>query len=915
MLVGRGPEQRAIEALAAGARLGRSGVLLLVGDAGVGKTALLDATATAVGDMQLCRITGAEAERDLAFGGISQLVGSATHELDRLPPPQALALGIALGRHTGTDVDRLAIGAGTLAILSDRAGVRPLAVLVDDAQWLDHASAQALTFAARRLLVDPILLLVAIRAGEESPLLHAGLPHRELAGLEAADARTLLAARTGTPVPMLQTERLVRATSGNPLALLELADDPVGIDGLGPEDPVALRAALARAFLVRVERLPEPTQAALLVAACASGDPLVVAEACRALGVDPVALRDAADAGLIRQASTLEFQHPLVRAALVGAAAPDRLRAVHAALARASAADADRQAWHLAAAAGGPDDAVAAAMGEVADRARARAAHDVAASALERAAQLSTDAPVRAARLVAAAESAWLAGQRERALALLRRFDGAGGAEQVARAGHLLGTIAARTGSVEEAIVRFTRAAEAVEARLPDAAIELWADTVNAAFLRADTGALRAVGTALERLVPRAVSPRARVLGDLAAGMAMTLTGEDGAVRIRRSLEHLVTSDTLHADPLRAEWLVLGPLYLREEGAFRHLVHQALAETREAAALGELAHLLRLVALDDATTARWTRADAEYCESIALARELGQSSDLALGLAGLAWLEARMGRERACREHAREAIRLSDEHGIVIGRVWSYLALGQLELGAGRPEPALESFDAVDALLRASGVHDIDLHPGSERVEALVRLGRSEQARGIALEHHRLCLANGQPWALARAERALGMVAADDEADAHFEAAAALHATTPDRFEAARTALAHGASLRRRRRRRDARGLLHGALAAFDALGAAHLAGQAAVELAATGEAPQRRGASRLAVLTGQERQIAELLAAGRSTRQAAAALFLSPKTVEYHLRHIYTKLAVRSRVELAASLTDEQPEGSGSAG
>ncbi|MGM1029020.1 MAG: AAA family ATPase [Actinomycetota bacterium] len=909
MLVGRGPEQRAIEALAAGARLGRSGVLLLVGEAGVGKTALLDATAAAIGDMQLCRITGAEVERDLAFGGISQLVGAAPDELDRLPAPQARALGIALGRCTGADVDRLAVGAGTLAILSDRAESRPLAVLVDDAQWLDHASAEALSFAARRLLVDPILLLVAIRAGEDSPLLHAGLPRREIVGLEPPDARTLLVERTGAPVPMSRAERLVRATLGNPLALLELGDDPVGIDALGPEDPIAVRAALARAFLVRVERLPAQAQAGLLVAACAAGDPLVVADACRELGVDSVALRDAADAGLVRHAGTLEFQHPLVRAAIVGAATPDRLRAVHAALARATTADADRRARHLAAAAGGPDDDVAAALDQVAERARARAAHDVAASALERAAQLSTDAPARAARLVAAAESAWLAGQRERALALLRRFDGVGGDELVARAGHLLGTIAVRTGSVEEAIERFSRAADAVEARLPDAAIELWADTVNAAFLRTDTGALVAVRAALERLAPRAASPRARVLGDLAAGMAMTLIGEDGSARIRRSLEHLATGDTLRADPLRAEWLVLGPLCLREEGRFRELVHRALAETRESAALGELAHLLHLVALDDATTERWARADAEYGESIALARELGQSSDLALGLAGLAWLEARMGRERACREHADEALRISAEQGIVIGRVRSRLALGQLELGAGRPEQALVSFDAVDAVLRASGMHDMDLHPGSERVEALVRLGRADEAREAALEYHRSSLVTGQAWALARAERALGMVADDVEADAHFEAAAVLHETTPDRFEAARTALAHGASLRRRRRRRDARGLLRGALSTFDELGAAHRAAQAAVELAATGQTAHRRGASRLAVLTAQERQIAELLAAGRTTRQAAAALFLSPKTVEYHLRHVYAKLAVRSRSELAAALAEEQPD------
>lgn len=902
-----------MEALAAGARVGRSGVLVVVGEAGSGKTALLARTEQLLEGMQVCRVLGTEAERDLSFGGLSQLVGSATGDVANLPAPQARALEVALNLRAGRHVDRLAVGAGTLGLLSHRAETRPLAVLVDDAHLLDHSSAEALTFAARRLLADPVLLVVAVRAGLPTPLRTAGLPELELRGLDATAAQRLLAERTGQRVTVARAEQLVRATGGNPLALLELGEHPDGLASLGPADPIAVRAAVARAFLAQTEDLSDDARGALLVAACSAGDPAVVAAACRALGLDPAALTEATDAGLLHATRGLEFRHPLVRAAVVGSAAPARLRAVHGALAAATpGGDPDRVAWHRAAAATGPDDVLSADLAAVAERARSRSAYDVAATALERAAWLATDPEARADRLVEAAECAWIAGQGERALALLDDADvedvGTTAVrvppERVARAGHLRGTIAARTGSVAEAVAVYSAAARAVEEHLPDAAAELWADAVNTAFLRADIPFLRSAVVALDRLAPRVTVPRSRVLGSLATGMARTLTGQGGAELIRRSVEHLATSDTLRADPMRAEWLALGPLYLREEGRFRALVSRALADTRQTA-LGELAHLLWLAALDDATTDRWVRADAEYQESVQLAREAGQTTDLTLALAGLAWLEARLGRETSCLAHAAEAVSLCLDRDIVIGRVWTGLALGELALGAGRAEEALTRFDEVAAILAESGLQDMDLDPRPERVEALVRLGRVAEARGPAQEYHRLSAAKGQAWALARAERSLALVAPDDEADAHFAAAAELHAGTPDRFEAARTALAHGASLRRRRRRRDARGPLRTAVATFEDLGAARRADQAAAELAATGETAQRRGAGPLTTLTAQERQIAELLADGQTTRQAAAVLFLSPKTVEYHLRHVYTKLDVRSRAELATALAE----------
>ncbi|WP_114905739.1 helix-turn-helix transcriptional regulator [Ornithinimicrobium murale] len=905
MLVGRHREQQAIAALAAGARVGQSGVLVVVGEAGSGKSALLDAASGSLQHMQVCRVVGSEAERDLGFGGLSQLVGSGA-DLTDLPTPQARALEVALNLRVGSDVDRFAVGAGTLGVLSHRAESGALAVLIDDAHLLDHSSAEAITFAARRLLADPVLLVAAVRAGEDSPLLQAGLPIWELAGLDTLAAQELLALRTGQHVPAGQVERLVRATGGNPLALLELGADPDRLHSLGPHDPIAVGPAVTRAFLTRTERLSPPARAALLVAACSGGDPLVVRSACAVLDIDPSLLTEAVDAELLTPGPDMGFGHPLVRAAVLGAATPERLREVHAALARATP-DPDGRAWHLAAAAVGPDPAVAAALDSVAQRARSRSAHDVAATALHRAGWLSGSVQERSARLVAAAESAWLGGQGGRALALLAEIGQleapAVDVDLVARAGHLRGTILSRTGSIQVATEVFREAALRVQRTLPEAAVELWADGVNAAFFRGDTGFLHEAADALDTLARRATSARGQVLGDLARGMALTLVGQPGADLIRRAVEQLATGDTLRADPLRAEWLVLGPLYLREEGRYRTLVRAALAETREAAALGELARLLFLVALDDAATDHWSRGHSEYHESIQLARAAGHANDLTLALAGLAWLEARMGRDQDCRVHAEESLALCRANDITIGRIWCGLALGELELGAGRPEQALVHLDEVDHTLQVHGLHDMDLDPAPERAEGLLRLGRAEEARDAIAQFHRLSTAKGQAWALARAERALGALATEDEADHHFAVALELHATTPDTFETARTQLAHGSSLRRRRRRRDARAPLRAALAAFEELGAEQRAEQAAVELAATGETVQRRGASRLTTLTAQERQIAELLCDGATTRQAAAALFLSPKTVEYHLRHVYTKLAVRSRGELSEAL------------
>lgn len=296
-----------------------------------------------------------------------------------------------------------------------------------------------------------------------------------------------------------------------------------------------------------------------------------------------------------------------------------------------------------------------------------------------------------------------------------------------------------------------------------------------------------------------------------------------------------------------------------------------------------------------------------YAEGIHLAREAGQAADLAACLAGLAWLEARQGREAECRVHAGEAAALCASRHIALFQCWSLYAVGELELGLGRPDAAIEQLDRLVTLLSGLGVVDVDLSPAPELVDALMRVGRYHEARTGATHYASRALTKGQPWALARAARAVALVCPDAETDVHFRAALDHHARTLDSFELARTRLAYGSRLRRVRRRGDARSPLRLSLATLEALGAAPWADQAATELRATGETAQRRGVRALDSLTPQELQVARMLAAGRTTREAAAALFLSPKSVEYHVRHVYVKLGIRSRAELANGL-DARP-------
>jgi DNA-binding CsgD family transcriptional regulator len=896
MLLGRDRERRELDAALAGARLNKSAVLVVAGEVGIGKTTLLEHAAeqARAAGMRVLRARGIESEARVPFAGLLELLRPALTALDRIPEPQAAALEGALALRPASAQDRFAVGAATLSLLAAHSEEAPVAVLVDDAHWLDGSSADALLFAIRRLVADPIAVLVAVRDGEPSFVDGAQLPILQLGGLDRDTAAALVGA--------VAVDRLYAATAGNPLALLELAPEAARLAEIPLDAPAPIVGRVARGFVRRAASLPERTRRALLLAAASDTGDLPTLERAAPGCFEDLVPAEAAGLVLLH-GGHVEFCHALARSALYGAAPPEEQRAAHRALAGALPDhEADRRAWHLALAAVGPDEVALSALEQAGARARERSAYAVATAAYQRAATLSLE-PARL--LHAAADTAVLAGQADRAAALL---DEAQTYEHDASLSisidHLRGQIAAHLGPVQEAQSMLAAAAERAAALQRDAAVVMLAEATMQSFYAGDAqGMLRTAERATE--LSTTAGTREVILAGLARGMALVFAGEgaDGASSIRRAVALLEASDELRNDPSLVVWAAHGPLWLREAEAGRSLYERALELVRSRTALGVLPELLVHVARDWATTDEWTSAHAAYSEGIELSRETGQGVALGFGLAGLSWLEARQGREEEARAHAAEGREACVRAGVAVHELWTLAALGDLEVGFGRPEAAVTHYEEWNALLHSRGIEDIDLSPGPELVETYLRLGRNDDAAAAAASHDESARAKGQPWALARAARTRGLLASDGELEREFDAALRLHENTPDVYETARTRLAYGARLRRSGRRVRAREELRAAIEAFDALGAMPWSDIARTELEGSGETARKRDASTLDQLTPQEFQIAHLLADGRTTREAAASMFLSPKTIEYHLRNVYRKLGVRSRPELAQAL------------
>jgi DNA-binding CsgD family transcriptional regulator len=508
--------------------------------------------------------------------------------------------------------------------------------------------------------------------------------------------------------------------------------------------------------------------------------------------------------------------------------------------------------------------------------------------------------------LTAAAETTWLAGFADRAIVLLQESRAlAMGTDLLVQIDRLRGQIAARRGPVMEGYTILAAAADRVATGAPELAIGLLADAVDAGFYAGDVAAMLNSARGMTALLRPDSSTRSRFLSAAATGMALVFTRDArmGIESVRTAMTLLEQDESLRHDTGLLPWIVIVPLFLRESGWARSLVDEAIDTARARAALGILPWLLNRVARDRAAADQWSRATVEYDEAVRLAHETGQRTELGAALAGWAWLEARQGREADCREHAAEALELCAELGTHLFEIWAIRALGELELGLGRASAAIGYLEDCSARLEAHGIQDVDLAPNAELIDAYLRVGRRADAERLVRELDLEATRKGQPWSLARAARCRGLVATEREFEHHFDNAMELHAQTPDVFELGITRLGYGGRLRRQRQRTRARNELRMALEIFEGLGAEPWAEITRGELLATGETARRRGASATDTLTRQELRIAQILASGKTTREAAAALFLSPKTIEYHLRSIYGKLAINSRGELAIAI------------
>ena len=929
MLFGRSREEGIVGGLIGDAQSGRSAVLAVVGDVGIGKSALLaHATARAEGlGMNVLSARGVEAETRIPFAGLFELLRPTLSYVDALAGPQREALEGALALRPAREQDRFAVGAATLSLLAAYAEVAPLMVVVDDAHWVDRASGDALLFALRRLVADPIAGLISARSDQPSWLDGSDLAMLELGGLNRAAAADLVRHHRVAGVSLSDDaiERVYRGTGGNPLAIIEHVDDD-RFDTQSPiEAPLHVGARIGRVYLDRCADLPDSCRNMLALAAASdTGDLAVLARAATALGLTVYDLAPVEELGLVViTESRVEFRHPLVRSAIYGDMSADRRREIHRVLASAVPdADPDRRAWHLALASLGPDVTASSQLEQAGRRARKRSAYDAASQAFERAGDLAGDGDRHCALLYDAADSAWLGGQAERAVELLEAArQGAPPAELALLVDHLRGHIAMHRGFADEGRkILLDGAARAANVD-PDRAAIMVAEAVNAAFYSGNATAM-AEAAALLPSERSSLSSRSQFFALMAGGMALIFAGDHnhrGASLVGQAVALVDATEELAEDPRLLAWTAMGPLWLRESMSAGTITARALAAVHRDVAVGVLPFLLSLVAVDRVAGDRWAEAEAGLHEAIRWARETGQRTDLAFACARLAWLEARLGKDSECREHAEAGRSLGRELNLGLCRIWCCAALGDLALGSGDLDEALRHFDQELTLLADLGVADVDLSPEPELVEVNLRLGRSEVAAAHLNSYLPKAEAKGRPWALARAARCRGLVGPDTEVDQYFGDALDLHERTPDVYETGRTRLAYGGRLRRARKRVRAREQLRRGVDIFDHLGAAPWSEAARRELAATGETALRRDAPARDQLTPQELQVALLLAAGRTTKQAAAALFLSPKTVEYHLASVYRRLGVNSRPTLAAVMSDRRqpdgPSGGGSAG
>jgi DNA-binding CsgD family transcriptional regulator len=879
VLYGRSTAQAAVECLITEARNGHSGALVLRGEPGIGKSALLAWAADSVSKdrvsqdraaLRVLRVTGIEGETDLAFAGLVQLLWPVQNHIDALSDLQAAALRAVLGSGRTGGQDRFLIGLAVLTLLADLADDGPVLCLVDDAHWLDHATADALLFAARRLAEEGVAMLFATRDdGFAAP----GITELRLSRLDYGDAAQLLAEHG---LALALRDQVIAESAGNPLALIEFAAAQRG----HPAGPVPLPIAdrVLASFRAQISRLSERTRLMMLIAAAeARGDLPMLLGAAAAFGAGLSDLGEAETAQLLRvSGNTVTFRHPLIATAAYQGAVLARRVAVHQALADA-AQDPDCRIRHLAAATMGLDESVAAELVQAAERARFRTGYAAAAGWYQQAAQFTPVQQDRASWLGEAASLAFAAGHADRAGELARQ------AEQLIDEPKALADLPQIRAAVEFELGEPRLAARLLIERAAHAAPEQ-----AAAMLRTSAGYAWFCGDAESIRVAARMCADIDQLDLMVAGMAH-LVDEDYA-RGLPMLAELVDQGRSAADEAVRARAVFSGMLIGDDAATLRLATAEVARCRRQGLIGALPQLLQDLAGAQIRVGQHRDAEATVAEAVEIASDTGLHQRIARLNGVLARIAAIEGDEQRCRRLAGET---PDAGGAASGS-----ALILLDLAIGDYEAAASRFDRAR---RGPGRHTaVLMAAAADQVEAAVRLGQPERAEQPLRRFEAWAQAGRQPWALAVALRCRALLSEEEEP---YTQALRLHARASRPFERARTELLYGDWLRRARRRSDARDPLRSALETFERLRATPWAERARTELRATGEsvaAAQPTAANVLDRLTPQELQVVRLAADGGSSREIAAALFLSPRTVEHHLYKAYPKLGVSSRRELS---------------
>jgi DNA-binding NarL/FixJ family response regulator len=914
IFVGRAEERATIDALLGDAKRGESGALLFAGPPGIGKSALVRYAIDVASGFRLVRIAGVESEMAFGYAGVHQLVLPLFDCVGELAEPQRVALDAILeGRVQHDALDPFLVGLAVLSLVADAARAQPVLVVIDDVQWLDDESAMALSFVGRRLRAERAAFLVTMRGPPDVRGRFEGLRRIDLGGLSASEALDVLTAASGGPVEESVASRIVAATGGSPLALVELPGALTVEQLRGTEplpDPLPIGERLSGLFTTRARALDADAQMVLLLASAERfGDPILLRRAAAAVGDlswDEAAAKAEAS-GLVAFTPNVEFRHPLVRSAAYYSASPADRRRAHAALAEALAgdADADRRAWHLGAAAAGPDELVARALETSAERARQRGGASAAAVYLWRAAELTPDPERAAERLLEAARAELLGGRGPRAREILDRARATGlAARHRAEAAWTEALIHMVAGNVGEPTALMAEALPLIGAGESELAIGACVAAVAAVLTGGhlvDESTRRAIASGTQAVLARCNLPAP--ITQVVAGVGIRLVDRPvAAVQMLRDAVDTAARDQARLQAVSGRHFqvvyfdtLLASAEILDDRAWDELADAWAQLARRTGALVPLPLALSFRSWLEVLQGRLGSAASHLAEIEDVVSLTG--SRVLLGSPAPAYVlrDAWQGNEDATRSGARRMMRDAHERGQGIGIDHAYAALTVLELGAGRYDAALRAARRIcdhDSI----GLGTLAL---PDLVESAVRSGEMATAEQALERLSERATASATPWALGLLARSRALVATGDESDEHFRSAIDELSRSTIATDTARTQLLYGEWLRRARRRREAREPLHEALEFFETIGASGFASRARSELAATGEHVRNRSTP-VNVLTPQEAQITRLAASGERNREIAAQLFITTSTVEYHLRKIFVKLGVSSRTQLA---------------